>query len=258
MFYLNVNRLISFYFPINCTTTAFYCSSLLREYVRHILYLFALRFPWYLQYFQHLQYDVPAPVCWSCVQNCHQFQHQHGAAETISCLQDAAPQLTNANSRLTAWLMNLLVNWPSWPVVLMHSRCFSLCPSASKVYSPTQLPIQQQPLIASSKMTLDNFVSAPVWPVFCPDVTRQCDSSWSSGVAQTLTQWDFCWHCSFLSQWPLLHAQERVLITSSQSNWIYEDSCVLSRAKSLNKYRTVGRWRQGKGICPLGLFALLY
>lgn len=63
----------------------------------------------------------------------------------------ADPQVTNANSRLTACLMNLHVNWPCWPVVLITSRCFSLCPLASLVYSPTQLLIEQQFLISCSK-----------------------------------------------------------------------------------------------------------
>lgn len=64
----------------------------------------------------------------------------------------------------------------------------------------------------------------------------QCNNSESSGFAGTPTQWDSYWHCNFLSQRSLLLSRRRVVITSSQSNWIYESSCVISRAKSLNKY----------------------
>lgn len=63
--------------------------------------------------------------------------------------------------------------------------------------------------------------------------------SGSPGVSLTLTQWDSCWHCGFLSQRSLLHSQQRVLITSSQSNWIYDGSSVLSQSKVLEQVQQV-------------------
>lgn len=74
----------------------------------------------------------------------------HDVMETIFC--HSAPHCIIANSRITALPANPQVNWPSWSAILMHSRCFSLCPSASHVCSTTQLPIQQQLLIASLKL----------------------------------------------------------------------------------------------------------
>lgn len=58
-------------------------------------------------------------------------------------------------------------------------------------------------LVASLKLLGNNLVRALLWPVFCLDVTGQCNSSGSSGVAVTLTQWVSCYHCGFLSQWSL-------------------------------------------------------
>lgn len=93
-------------------------------------------------------------------------------------------------------------------------------------------------------MTRDNLVKAPVWPVFCLDVTRQCSSSGSSGIAPTPTQW----HCGFLSQQSMPHSQQRVLITSSQSNWIYADSSVLSRVFEQVQYADKDQEKRFPGV----------
>lgn len=98
----------------------------------------------------------------------------------------AAPQVTSTNSSLTACLMNLLVNWPSWPVVLIHSRCFSLCPLASQVYSPTQLPIEQQFLIASLKL-LGIIHLERQWGLF--SVLMSPDNETAVGILVLLWHW---------------------------------------------------------------------
>lgn len=116
--------------------------------------------------------------------------------------------------------MNLPAIWPSWPVVLMNSRCLSLCPSASQVCSPA-ITNSAAALNSSFKMTWNNLVGSPVGPAFCLVVTRQCDSSGSSGIALILTLRGSCWCCVFLSRRPLLHSPHTALITSSKSNWMY-------------------------------------
>lgn len=127
----------------------------------------------------------------------------------------AAPQVTNANSRLTACLMNLPVNWLSWPVVLIPSRCFSHCPSATLVFSPPQLPIEQQFLITSLRIIhLIHRASEACFLSWCHQTMGQQWESWCSSDTDLNSRW----HCSYLSQNSVLHSQQRVLITSSQSS----------------------------------------
>lgn len=143
--------------------------------------------------------------------------------------------------------MNLSVNWPSWPVVLMHSRCFSLCPSASQVDSLTQSPIHQQLLIASLKWLgiIRLGLQCGLFSVWMsPDsvtVVGALALFWHSATGT-------CWHCDFLSQWSSLHTHQRVLITSSQSSWIHEVHPLYPESLWTGG---VGRWRQICAWCLL-------
>lgn len=156
MFNLNVETLISFYPPIKL-----HLQSLLLPIPAqhgcwiHSAHTLSLHFTIscrYLQYVQSLQYGFFSlcflklcsklpPISASAWCSGNNILLTRCSPTSYQYKQQAHSLPNESPSELT-----LL------PVVLMPSRCFSLCPSASQVYSPTQLPIQQQLLIASLKI----------------------------------------------------------------------------------------------------------